>query len=276
MYIELAPVFARQWQGNDPFAAAEKLQGEVFRALEARKTLRFDCQGQSYFIKIHRGVGWFEIFENLIRLRLPVLGAKNEYQAIKRLEQLHIDTMHIAGYAIKGINPARQQSFIITDDLINTISLEDFCADWPANPPAFVLKQKLISQLAETSRTMHNNGINHRDFYICHFLMDKASLDISQSREQVDYSALKISLIDLHRAQLRRHTPLRWRLKDIASLYFSAMAIGLTQRDFFRFMKHYHQCSLRDCLTIYADFWQKIERQGKKLWRRKQRKGDAI
>jgi len=272
MHIELSKAFAQQWKNKDPFSEAEKLQGEVFRALEARKTLRFTLLEQglehSYFIKIHRGVGWFEIIENLIRLRLPVLGAKNEYLAIKKLEQLNIDTMHIAGYALKGKNPARQQSFIITEDLINTISLEDFCAQWQQTAPEFRLKQTLINKLAHISSTMHENGINHRDFYICHFL-----LDISQN---LNYKHLKISLIDLHRAQLRQKTPERWIVKDIASLYFSVMNIGMTQRDFYRFMKGYKHCSLRDCLTKYADFWQKVELQGQKLWRRKQRKGDAI
>ena len=269
MHIELSPIFAQQWQNKDPFIEVEKLQGEIYRALEARKTLRFSFMDQSYFIKIHRGVGWFEIIENLLRLRLPVLGAKNEYLAIKKLEALHIDTMHISGYGQKGINPATQQSFIITEDLIKTISLEDYCSEWKNTRPDFRLKQALIHKVADISRTLHNNGINHRDFYICHFL-----LDISQG--ELNPKSLKISLIDLHRAQIRKKTPERWLIKDIASLYFSAMGIGLTQRDFLRFIKLYRQASLRDIFTQQHNFWQRVEHQGQKLWQRKQRKGDAI
>ncbi len=278
MQLELTKPFAQQWKNKDPFIEAEQLEGEVFRALEARKTLRFSLQEQSYFIKIHRGVGWFEIIENLLRLRFPVLGAANEYLAIKKLEQLNVETMKIAGYANKGSNPATQQSFIITEDLSNTISLEDFCADWKQISPQFSLKQNLITRVAHISRTLHQNGVNHRDFYICHFLLDEASLsgEVSLSDGNDSQQDLKISLIDLHRAQLRKHTPERWIVKDIASLYYSSMDIGLTQRDFFRFMKLYQQCSLRDCLTEYMDFWQKVDKQGHKLWQRKQRKGDAI
>jgi len=270
MQLELSKPFAQQWKNKDPFVEAEKLQGEIFRALEARKTLRFSLLGKSYFIKIHRGVGWFEIIENLVRLRLPVLGAANEYLAIKKLEQLNIDTMKIAGYGIKGSNPARQQSFIITEDLVNTISLEDFCRDWKKQTPDFALKYNLISKLVHISRTLHQNGVNHRDYYICHFLLE-VSNDSNPDPEN-----LKISLIDLHRAQLRQQTPERWIAKDIASLYFSAMDIGLTRRDFYRFMKLYNNCSLRDCLTQHANFWNRVESQGHKLWQRKQRKGDAI
>lgn len=271
MQLELSSQFKQLWKNKDPFIEVEKLQGEVYRALEARKTLRFTFQEKSFFVKIHRGVGWFEIIENLLRFRLPVLGAYNEYAAIKKLQQLHIDTMKIVGYGIKGNNPARQQSFIITEDLINTISLEDFYADWTKNTADFRLKQAIIRKLAYISRSMHENGLNHRDFYICHFL-----LDISKGISNVESGSLKISLIDLHRAQCRDRTPERWIIKDIASLYFSAMNIGMTKRDFYRFMTIYHDCSLSDCLTQYADFWQKVALQGQKLWQRKQRKGDAI
>ena len=269
MYLELNEPFKLQWHNKDAFTEVEQLQGEVFRALEARKTLRFTFQNKSYFIKIHRGIGWFEIIENLVRLRLPVLGAANEFYAIRKLESLNINTMTIAGYGRKGSNPATQQSFIITEELINTISLEDFCEPWINKPPPRALKLSLITQLAHISRTLHENGINHRDYYICHFLLDI-------SNRELDYNHLKLSLIDLHRAQIRKTTPQRWRVKDIASLYFSAMNIGLTRRDFFRFMVLYHNCSLRDCFNLYGDFWQRVEHQGQKLWQRKQRKGDAI
>ena len=46
------------WFGQDPFAAAEKLQGLVLRALEGRRTLRTEIAGQGYYAKIHRGIGW--------------------------------------------------------------------------------------------------------------------------------------------------------------------------------------------------------------------------
>lgn len=53
---------------------------------EARRTLRIEVAGQGYlFVKIHRGVGWKEILKNLLSLRLPVLGAGNEWRAIARL-----------------------------------------------------------------------------------------------------------------------------------------------------------------------------------------------
>ncbi len=271
MYLELSDEIKPLFNGKDPFAEIELLQGKVYRELEARKTLCFEYAGKSYFIKIHRGVGWLEIIDNLLRLRLPVLGAENEYQAIKALERLNIDTMTIVAYGQKGWNPARQKSFIITEDLINTVSLEDYCINWKYTKPDFKFKYRLIEKVASISRSLHNNGINHRDFYICHFLMD-----MSMGTENLQADNIKLSLIDLHRAQIRNNTPLRWRVKDIGSLYYSAMDIGLTKGDFFRFIKCYDQSSLRQSLSHNKNFWQKVEQQGQKLWLRKQRKGDAI
>ena len=75
--VSLDEPFRTLWAGRDPFAAVEALQGEVFRELEARRTLRTEVAGRGYFVKIHRGVGWGEILKNLMCLRLPVLGAGN-------------------------------------------------------------------------------------------------------------------------------------------------------------------------------------------------------
>ncbi len=271
MKLVLTPIFQNAWKNKDPFHEVEQLHGEVFRELEARKTLRFSLGNKSFFVKIHRGIGWFEIIENMLRIRWPVLGARNEYYAIKRLEKLHIETMKIVGFGEKGLNPAQQKSFIITEDLINTISLEDYCSSWQEAAPQLQLKRALIGKLANVSRVLHNNGINHRDYYICHFL-----LDISNGRNNISAEKLKVSLIDLHRAQLRNKTPRRWCVKDIASLYFSAMDIGLTQRDFYHFMKIYQNSSLRDCFYKQGEFWTLVSQQAEKLWRRKQRKGDLI
>lgn len=79
--LEVGEPFRSLWSGNDPFVAVEALKGEVFRELEARRTLRTEVDGRGYFVKIHRGVGWAEILKNLISLRLPVLGAGNEWRA---------------------------------------------------------------------------------------------------------------------------------------------------------------------------------------------------
>lgn len=252
--------FRARWAGQDPFVAVEALQGQVYRELEARRTLRTEVAGRGYFVKIHRGVGWGEILKNLLSLRLPVLGAGNEWRAIKRLEALDVDTMHTVAYGVRGSNPATQHSFIITEELAPTISLEDFCRDWPELPPSPRFKRALIARVASMARRMHQGGVNHRDFYICHFLLH---LDPEPAVDD-----FRLSLIDLHRAQLRMATPRRWRDKDLASLYFSALDIGLTQRDFLRFLRRYFDRPLRDILREEAGLLEHLNREAARLQKR--------
>lgn len=263
--VYLRKEFEEAWKGQDPFEAADRLDGEVFRAVKTRRTLRFSMKGKSYFAKIHHGVGWREIFKNLSQLKKPVLGAENEWAALQQLKELGVDTMEPCAYGRRGRNPAWLDSFIITEDLTETESLEDFCRDWPENPPSFVLKKALIEKLAWVSRTMHQSGMNHRDYYICHFL-----LDISCGRNKVDPTNFKASLIDLHRAQIRKKTPHRWVVKDVAGLYFSAMDIGLTQRDMFRFIKCYDARPLRQVLNENGRFWAAVKRTAERLYAKEQ------
>ena len=262
--VYLAEPFRTLWSGHDPFAAVEALQGEVFRELEARRTLRTEVAGRGYFVKIHRGVGWGEILKNLLCLRLPVLGAGNEWQAIKRLEQLGVDTMCGVAFGQRGSNPAAQHSFIVTEELAPTVSLEDYCRDWPQQPPPPRFKRALIARVATMARRMHEGGVNHRDFYICHFLLH---LDPAPTADE-----FKLSLIDLHRAQLRAATPRRWRDKDLASLYFSALGIGLTQRDFLRFLRVYFNVSLRTIFAEEAGLLAHLDREAARLQARYQKK----
>lgn len=239
--------------------AARSADNEIYRHKEGRVTLRFDYRGRSYFLKLHRGVGWGEIVKNWLQLRAPVLGARDEYRAIAALQRAGVDTMTTAAYALRGRNPARQHSMIVTEDLVNTTSLEHFCADWAEQPPSFSLRLKLVQKLADSARCMHGAGINHRDFYLCHFHLDTRTLNSDD---------LRCHLIDLHRAQIRRRTPRRWQVKDLAGLYFSAMDCGLSRRDMLRFMRHYTPGGLRVALTTDLALWRQVAARAQRLYRR--------
>ena len=109
---------------------------------------------------------------------------------------------------------------------------------------------------------MHRAGINHRDLYICHFLMHVATSD-----ELTDKNKVRLFLIDLHRAQIRKNVPTRWIVKDIAGLYFSAMDIGLTKRDCYRFVRIYSGLSLREASQNY-EFWSKVNVKALTLYKK--------
>lgn len=255
--LELDPVFSREWEGKDPFAELEKTEGEIFRQVKNRRTFRFELDGHGYFAKVHRGVGWCEIFKNLLMGKRPVLSATGEYRAIRRLETLGVDTMTVAAYGCRGWNPAKLESFLVTAELCNMVSLEDHCRDWRENPPAFRRRTALTASLAETVGAMHRGGVNHRDCYLCHFLLDRATEETPLPR---------LYVIDLHRAEIRPAVPFRYRVKDVAGIYFSSMDCGLTRRDLYRFMKNYTGRTLRETLRQDRIFWRRVRRAAEKLY----------
>jgi len=261
-------------EGKDSFDDVMDIRGKVYREALGRRTLRFTRGEKDYFLKMHTGVGWQEIVKNLTYLRAPVVGALNEWHGVHRLKDLEIDTMTVAAYGIRGKNPAKKHSFIVTEALPTETSLEDFCGQWRYNPPKTVnevrLKRWILNKVAETARVIHENGANHRDFYLCHFLLD-AKFD---KEGQVDELS-RLFLIDLHRIQLRRKTPQRWAVKDISGLYYSSKDVRLTKRDLFRFMKLYRGKDLREILETEKLFWLKVKSRGDKLYWSEQRKALA-
>ena len=246
MELVLREPFDRIWAGQDAFDVVPGLEGRVIRDKEGRQTLKFELGGKTYYRKLHTGVGWREILKNFSQAKLPVIGARNEWLAINRLSALGLDTLTPVAYGKKGLNPARQKSFLITEELRDTLSLAVHTETWPLQPPAPAQRRALIVKVARIARSLHQAGINHRDLYICHFLLDQskaAGLDPLNPR---------LFLVDLHRAQIRQRVPRRWRVKDLASIYFSSLDIGLTRRDVLRFLRVYFDQPLRLTLNTPA------------------------
>jgi heptose I phosphotransferase len=234
------------------FKQVSEFEGEIFRELENRRTVRVEKNGERFFAKTHFGVGWWEIAKNLCQLRLPVLGAENEFKALNELGRLGIDTLTPVFYHSEGINPARRKSCIVTRALENTKSIEELLIE---DGVSVAMKRTLIPRLAEIARVLHSNGINHRDFYVCHFLLDMTKSDP------------RPFLIDLHRAQIRDRTPRRWRVKDIGGLFFSSFDYNnVTRRDVYRFMVGYSGKSLRETLRDDASFWHQVFERAQKLY----------
>jgi len=247
-------------------------EGEIIREAPGRQTVLFSHDNKNYYIKSHTGVGWREILKNLSYLKKPVIGAQNEWHGIHHLDRINIKTMTPAGYGMVNRNPARRKSFIITEALENTISLEDFCGQWKTRPPhgkfEVRFKRWIIDHLARTTRVMHNSGANHRDYYLIHFLLRRGY----DENGHLSPKNSRMHLIDLHRMQLRKRTPYRWRVKDVSGLYFSSMDMNLSTRDLFRFMSVYMGKPLRETLSEDVRFWKDVQKRGQRVYRAEQRR----
>ena len=267
--VDLASPFLSIWDGQDPFAAAQALgraapADAIVRDLEGRRTLRFELDGRAYYLKLQRGIGWGRIAGDLLRLRKPVIGAANEWRAIRACHAIGVPTMQAVACGERGRGPARRESFLVTAAIEPAVDLDTYTQGWRDMPPNPALKRALLREVAAITRRMHEGGINHRDFYLCHFLLH---LDPPPCA-----SALRLFVIDLHRAQIRVRTPGRWRDKDLAALYFSALDIGLTARDKLRFLREYFPGTLRETLVRERSLLQHLEREAARLKLRYQRK----
>ncbi|WP_052417155.1 lipopolysaccharide core heptose(I) kinase RfaP [Cellvibrio mixtus] len=244
------------WKAKPVFDHVQQLTGTVAREMPDRQTLRFDVNGEAYYRKWHRGVGWMEIIKNLVRLRLPVLGARNEWNALNKMRALAIPGLIPVAFGVRGKNPARQQSFIVTRELRDVIQLDHFFEQREVAP---LIKRKLIVRVAVIARELHAAGINHRDFYLCHFMLREASLVTGVP---------DITLVDLHRAQLRARVPERWRVKDIGGLLFSSLNLGFSRRDYLRFLTVYFAADLRNIFGEHSSLLQKIIQRARKTYER--------
>jgi len=246
------------WKGQDVFSLMENMQGKIAREMKDRQTLRFEISGQGYYRKWHRGVGWREIIKNCLQLRWPVLGASNEWRALNKLRALSVPSLIPLAYGVRGKNPARQQSFIVTRELADVIQLDHFFERYSVGIKA---KHHILASLATIARELHGAGINHRDFYLCHFMLKAQFIaDRHQTPE--------IYLVDLHRAQLRPQVPERWLVKDLGGLLFSSLNLQFTQRDHLRFLRVYFAQDLRALLAEQKVLLEKITERAQITYRR--------
>ncbi len=127
-----------------------------------------------------------------------------------------------------------KRSFIITEKIADAQSLEKklpACFDEPSNTKNRKLRNEFIDKLANFVKKFHATNYRHRDLYLCHIFHDASD---------------KFYLIDLARAFKPRLFAERFRVKDIAQLYYSTPGSKFSRTDRLRF---YQQLTGRDKLT---------------------------
>ena len=263
--LYLQPALAARFGDQDPFAQVDRLKGRVYRQVARRRTLRVRLGDQVFFLKRHHGVGWLEIFKNLLAGRLPILGAGSEFRAARALMAAGVSVPEPVAYGERGLNPAGRESFLLSRAIEPSISLEDLAKTWCEARPAAKDWWRLVDAVADVTSTMHRAGINHRDLYICHFLLRPDSFP----------DAPDLTLIDLHRAQIRPSVPRRWLIKDLGALWFSAAQARPSRRDAYRFILRYTGQPLRAALTEddRVEFWEAVLKRAQQLHAEARRKG---
>lgn len=210
-----------------------------------RVTLRFtlDDAGRerAFYIKRHGRSAWKEYLKPLLSLRWPILGARNEWNALLAFHEAGLPTMTPVAFGQHGAN-----SFLITEALENCTKLSELKLDSEsdpalrdvppqadANPPhdagPVPTRRILVERIAQTTRRMHRAGLHHQDYYLGHLLLPNSA----PTGEAPD----RIYVIDLGRVRQQRPLSRRWIVKDLAQLNYSARDASLTER--VRFLREY-------------------------------------
>ena len=245
------------------FDAIMRLDGVVHRRHKNRRTIETPINGRTYFIKTHGPAGWGEILKNALRFRWPVLTAEPEWNAIHRLRELGVRTVHAAGFGVRGRWPHRLESFIITDALQGMIPLNELVPHLNAlsRQRRAQLTRTLLQSIAQIARSLHLNGLNHRDFYLIHFLIRDQTWPAWTKDDPVE-----LHLIDLHRVQVRSRTRRSAIVRDISGLVFSALDCGLTMRDWIRFLAVYFDEPRRTAAAKHSGFTRAVVRRARRIY----------
>ena len=263
----LAPNVAQHFTAQELFAWAQTAEGQMYRQVKGRSTLRVTLNGQAYFLKRHEGVGWKEIAKNWLVAKRPVLGAENEWRACLRLAAHGIAAPKVAAFARQGGNPARRSSFVLCEELAGFVSLEAVAKEWATKPPGTTAKRRLVQAVAELVRGLHAAGVAHRDLYICHLLLH---------RQGWAQGVPRLAVLDLHRARLHKSMPAFWRKRDLAALLFSTLTLDLCGFARLRFLRTYAGRPLREEFKVRRRFWRAVARRAAALHHKAQRKQASL
>jgi UDP-glucose:(heptosyl)LPS alpha-1,3-glucosyltransferase len=123
-----------------------------------------------------------------------------------------------------------QESFLMTEALDGYEPLEKWIPLTLVRYPEKErpqIKRELIREVALLARKMHQAGFYHRDYYLTHILLKEISRKFD------------LKIIDLQRVIRYPWFKGRWKIKDLASLNYSAPQEIFTGRDRLLFYKFY-------------------------------------
>lgn len=175
-----------------------------------------------FFLKRHTRPPLKEYIKPFFRLTWPILGARNEWNAILKFHEARIPTMTPAALGECGgrsllltaaIQGCRKLSQVM--DGTRRIDAEH---DVQAARP-------IVRSIARAARTMHSHGLHHQDFYLGHLMIPE------------DGPPEPLYVIDLGRVRQSRHLSRRWIVKDLAQLNYSARHASRSER--LRFLEEY-------------------------------------
>lgn len=235
----------------------DEIPGQPVKALLGHRTTSrvelSDGDGtQAFYIKRHDGSPLGEYVKPLLRLSRPSIGAGDEWRAMIRFHELGIPTMTPVAFGRRG-----RRSFSMSLAIEGCVKLSAWIEQNLAEPsPEARAEARAIARgVARVARSMHGAHLHHQDFYLGH-LLKPAGADPEP-----------IYVIDLGRVRRFRWGRLRWIVKDLGQLDFSAEHVSRTDR--VRFLRAYLDRPLRRADRLLVGL---IQRKSRAIRRRVERR----
>lgn len=195
------------------------------------------------FLKRYQSPPLLLQLKNWLTHRKRVSTADFDRQPCEQLAKAGINTPKVVAYGSQWGHFFEKRSFIITEKLPEAWPLEKKLPSffYNSSPLQNVEKKRhFINALADFAAKFHKTGHCHRDFYLAHIFTDEKQ---------------NFHLIDLQRTFKPFLLRYRFRLKDLAQLYYSAPGKIISRADRLRFYIRYtgkKKISILDKLFIKA------------------------
>ena len=177
---------------------------------------------------------------------------------LKALQDVNVAIPQTIAYGGQWAGCFEKKSFIITLEIPNADSLETQLPDCFTSS-SLKSKRDFIQKLADFIRRFHNTGYRHRDLYLCHIFHTETG---------------KLYLIDLHRTFKPKLTGRRYKLKDLAQLFYSSPGDKVFNTDRLRFYLGYtHKQTLSPADKAFI---RRIAAKAQKIARHDRRHGRTV
>jgi heptose I phosphotransferase len=221
------------------------LEGIPFEEVSMRAhrpvvAIRLEGVPRAVFLKRNYGPPRHELLLHKLGLVPPPSEARKEVEKLALFQDAGIRVPEVVAWG-EGHWKGQPGSFVATLDL-EALPLERYLfRNWtpPLGSAGLEDKRRIIEELAHLTRRMHQAGLVHRDFYFGHIFVSEST------------SSSRLAVLDVQRASQRPLWWIRSRIKDLASLHFSADPVYIRTCERVRFLKTYWEC---EHLSLWRKF----------------------
>jgi heptose I phosphotransferase len=209
------------------FQSGENLTKKNLADYRSRTRFQLGTPPKTLFLKRYQRPPLNVQLDKALDNHAPISCGMFEANAAKILTAASVNTAKVIAYGQQMNLIFENKSFMITEQVPAAQSLEQKLPEYFNNSDKaknLSKRRNFIIKLANFIKTFHNTGFCHRDLYLCHIFCDENE---------------KFTLIDLARAFQPWLTKSRYRIKDIAQLYYSAPGKYFSRTDRLRFYKAY-------------------------------------